>query len=47
MGLTAIDLELRGGASGVFLMIILVALLRRVTSQQALLGMAMSAGGVF
>lgn len=30
-----------------FLMIILVALLRRVTSQQALLGMAMSAGGVF
>lgn len=47
MGLTAIDLGLRGGASGVFLMIILVALLRRGTSQQALLGMAMSAGGVF
>ncbi|MBR0792194.1 AraC family transcriptional regulator [Bradyrhizobium manausense] len=47
MGLTAIDLGLRGAASGVFLLIILVALLRRATSQQALLGMAMSAGGVF
>ncbi len=47
MGLTAIDLGLRGATSGVFLMIILVALLRRGTSQQALLGMALSAGGMF
>lgn len=47
MGLAAIDLGLRGATSGVFLMIILVALLRRATGQQALLGMAMSAGGVF
>ncbi|WP_143198275.1 AraC family transcriptional regulator [Bradyrhizobium sp. AS23.2] len=47
MGLTAIDLGLRGATSGVFLMIILVVLLRRATGQQALLGMAMSAGGVF
>lgn len=47
MGLTAIDLGLRGATSGVFLLIILATLLRRATSQQALLGMAMSAGGVF
>lgn len=47
MGLTAIDLGLRGATSGVFLLIILVALVRRANSQQALLGMAMSAGGVF
>ena len=47
MGLTAIDLGLRGATSGVFLLIIFVALLRRAGSQQALLGMAMSAGGVF
>ncbi|MBR1087887.1 helix-turn-helix transcriptional regulator [Bradyrhizobium manausense] len=47
MGLTAIDLGLRGATSGVFLLIILAALLRRATSQQALLGVAMSAGGVF
>jgi AraC-like DNA-binding protein len=47
MGLTAIDLGLRGATSGVFLLIILAALLRRATGQQALLGMAMSAGGVF
>jgi AraC-like DNA-binding protein len=47
MGLTAIDLGLRGAASGVFLLIILVALLRRWTHQNALLGMAMAAGGVF
>lgn len=46
-GLTAIDLGLRGATSGVFLLIILATLLRRATSQQALLGMAMSAGGVF
>lgn len=47
MGLTAIDLGLRGATSGVFLLIVLVALLRRAGGQQALLGMAMSAGGVF
>ncbi|PJG53572.1 AraC family transcriptional regulator [Bradyrhizobium forestalis] len=47
MGLTAIDLGLRGATSGLFLLIILVALLRHATSQQAVLGMAMSAGGVF
>jgi AraC-like DNA-binding protein len=47
MGLTAIDLGFRGAASGVFLLIILASLLRRATSQQAWLGMAMSAGGVF
>jgi len=47
MGLTAIDLGLRGATSGVFLLIILVTLQRRAGSQQALLGMAMSAGGVF
>lgn len=47
MGLTAIDLGLRGATSGVFLLIILATLLRGATSQHALLGMAMSAGGVF
>lgn len=47
MGLTAIDLGLRGAASGVFLMIVLVALQRRMINQYALLGMAMAAGGAF
>ncbi|WP_249140268.1 MULTISPECIES: AraC family transcriptional regulator [Bradyrhizobium] len=47
MGLTAIDLGLRGATSGVFLLIILVTLQRRATNQYALLGMAMSAGGIF
>jgi AraC-like DNA-binding protein len=48
MGLTAIDLGLRGAASGVFLMIILVALQRHaIHQQQVLLGMAMAAGGAF
>jgi AraC-like DNA-binding protein len=46
-GLTAIDVGLRGAASGVFLLIVLVALLRRATGQQALLGIAMCAGGIF
>src|SRR3954451_6609503 len=46
-GLSAIDLGLRGAASGVFLLIVLVALLRRATGQQALLGIAMCAGGMF
>lgn len=47
MGLTAIDLGLRGAASGVFLLIVLVALLRRASGQQALLGIAMCTGGIF
>lgn len=47
MGLTAIDLGLRGAASGVFLLIVLVALRRRATNQNALLGIAMCAGGMF
>lgn len=47
MGLTAIDLGLRGATSGVFLLIVLVALLRRASGQQALLGIAMCAGGIF
>lgn len=46
-GLTAIDLGFRGAASGVFLLIALVTLQRRVTNQNALLGIAMSAGGMF
>ncbi|WP_426409083.1 helix-turn-helix domain-containing protein [Bradyrhizobium ganzhouense] len=46
-GLTAIDLGLRGAASGVFLLIVLVALQRRAINQNALLGIAMCAGGVF
>ncbi|MDA9490712.1 AraC family transcriptional regulator [Bradyrhizobium sp. CCBAU 11361] len=47
MGLTAIDLGLRGATSGVLLLIILIALLRRATGQQVLLGIAMCAGGIF
>lgn len=46
-GLTAIDLGFRGAASGVFLLIALVALQRRATNQNALLGIAMCAGGMF
>ena len=47
MGLTAIDLGFRGAASGVFLLIVLVALQRRAVNQNTLLGIAMCAGGVF
>lgn len=47
MGLTAIDLGFRGAASGVFLLIVLVTLQRRVPNQNALLGIAMCAGGMF
>src|SRR4051794_16436518 len=47
MGLIAADLGLRGAASGVFLLIVLVALQRRAANQNALLGIAMCAGGVF
>lgn len=47
MGLTAIDLGLRGAACGVFLLIVLAALQRRLANQHALLGIAMCAGGIF
>jgi len=47
MQLAAIDLGLRGAASGMFLMIILVALQGRPTNQYALLGIALAAGGAF
>ncbi|MDN3279048.1 helix-turn-helix domain-containing protein [Frankia sp. RB7] len=47
MGLTAIDLGFRGAASGVFLLIVLVALQRRAVNQNTYLGIAMCAGGVF
>lgn len=47
MGLTAIDLGFRGAASGVFLLIVLVALRRRAANQNAFLGIAMCAGGAF
>ncbi|MGY4497629.1 AraC-like DNA-binding protein [Bradyrhizobium sp. GM24.11] len=46
-GLTAIDLGLRGAASGVFLLIVLVALQRQAANQNAFLGIAMCAGGAF
>jgi AraC-like DNA-binding protein/multisubunit Na+/H+ antiporter MnhB subunit len=46
-GLTAIDLGLRGAASGVFLLIVLAALQRRPANQNVLLGIAMCAGGIF
>jgi AraC-like DNA-binding protein len=46
MGLTALDLGLRGAASGVFLLMVLVLLQLRPTNSNILLGMAMSAGGV-
>lgn len=47
MGLTAVDLGLRGAASGVFLMIVVVAIQRGALNQHALVGMAMAAGGAF
>lgn len=46
-GLTAIDLGFRGAASGVFLLIVLVALQRRAANQNSFLGIAMCAGGMF
>lgn len=46
-GPTAIDLGFRGAASGVFLLIVLVALQRRAVNQNTLLGIAMCACGVF
>jgi AraC-like DNA-binding protein len=45
MGLTAIDLGLRGAASGVFLMMVLVLLRLRPVNRHVILGIAMSAGG--
>jgi AraC-like DNA-binding protein len=45
MGLTALDLGLRGAASGLFLMMALLLMRLRPTNQHILLGMVMSAGG--
>ncbi len=45
MGLTALDLGLRGAASGVFLLMVLVLLQLRPYNKHVLLGIAMSAGG--
>jgi AraC-like DNA-binding protein len=45
MSLTALDLGLRGAASGLFLMMVLLLLQLRPTNRNILLGMAMSAGG--
>ncbi|MGY8665284.1 helix-turn-helix domain-containing protein [Bradyrhizobium sp. UFLA05-109] len=45
MGLTALDLGLRGAASGVFLLMVLVLLRLRPFNKHVLLGIAMSAGG--
>ncbi|GLR85023.1 transcriptional regulator [Bradyrhizobium iriomotense] len=45
MGLTALDLGLRGAASGVFLMMVLVLSRLRPLNKHVLLGLAMSAGG--
>ena len=45
MSLTALDLGLRGAASGLFLMMVLVLLQLRPTNRNILLGMAMAAGG--
>jgi AraC-like DNA-binding protein len=45
MGLTALDLGLRGAASGLFLMIMLVLAQLRPTNRNIILGMAMAAGG--
>jgi AraC-like DNA-binding protein len=45
IGLTALDLGLRGAASGLFVMMVLVLLRGRLTNCQAVLGLVMSAGG--
>jgi AraC-like DNA-binding protein len=44
MGLTALDLGLRGAASGLFLMMVLVLLRLRPTNRHIILGMALTAG---
>jgi AraC-like DNA-binding protein len=45
MSLTALDLGLRGAASGLFLMMVLVLAQLRPTNRDILLGIAMAAGG--
>jgi AraC-like DNA-binding protein len=45
IGLTALDPGLRGAASGLFLMMMLVLLQLRPTNRNIILGMAMAAGG--
>jgi AraC-like DNA-binding protein len=45
MDLTALDLGLRGAASGLFLMMVLVLLQLRPTNRHIILGMALAAGG--
>ena len=45
MGLTALDLGLRGAASGLFLMMVLVLLRLRPANRHIILGMALAAGG--
>jgi AraC-like DNA-binding protein len=45
MGLTALDLGLRGAASGLFLMMVLVLLQLRHTNRPIILSMALAAGG--
>ncbi|MGV7218200.1 helix-turn-helix domain-containing protein [Bradyrhizobium sp. UFLA05-112] len=45
MGFTALDLGLRGAASGVFLLMVLVLLRLRPVNKHIVLGIAMSAGG--
>lgn len=45
MGLTALDLGLRGAASGLFVMMVLVLLRLGPTNRNIVLGIAMSAGG--
>ncbi|NPU68191.1 AraC family transcriptional regulator [Bradyrhizobium sp. 83012] len=45
IGLTALDLGLRGAASGLFTMMVLVLIRLRPGNCQAVLGLAMSAGG--
>ena len=45
MSFTALDLGLRGAASGLFLMMVLVLLRLRPTNRHIILGMALAAGG--
>ncbi|MGC2777498.1 MAG: AraC family transcriptional regulator, partial [Bradyrhizobium sp.] len=45
IGLTALDLGLRGAASGLFIMMVLVLLRGRLINYHAVLGLVMSAGG--
>ena len=45
MGLTALDLGLRGAASGLFLMMVLVLVRLRPTNRHIILGKALATGG--